>query len=514
MPQVEFFLRNPNEYHATFASMHEIMPKTTTAVRATKYILDETHSHVMLVSSPTISQGVYKTVSVLGSIKYAVDLAYKVSSGQRLQINVYDQTNSATIYRTFVADTSWKNFYKEVTTPSTCRLLRLKLLRATSGTGKPFYIDDVYVEGNALYADPDKYSIEYEETANDHTKADGSRTTDRQGRHARFMMGFPIMAATAVTRLMQAGKGAKSTYFNDGKVPVITEFFTNRATVAKTYSGVTVGASDKAYYTQTNAVPITATNFQAASFSNVNYANIGVDDSAYVTGAITETGHYGYHKFNFRVTTYGSQDNIKSFTVTYKGLAQDLSNAGINGVNLYAWNGYSWILVGRSRTPDKQTITFETARPEQAGQFVDVTNGYVRIIAATRATKDTSGTLSLKSYYVKVNINTDHGHSITLLNKAVLTAGGSVASVKNLTSNTTLTKDAVVSGYTVGEDRKKITVTSDQVSGSMIEVKYNQYYNVYIDTTRQVDVLPGDITKPRVAVDAILKTIVPVEKND
>lgn len=511
MPQVQFFLQDPNDLHATFASRLDIFTKVSAPVCATLFLGDTTHPSIMKVSCPSNNQGVYQTVSVLGNIKHIVELAYKCSSGQKLMVNIFDQTNNATIYRVCVSRTTWSAFYKEVTTPSTCRLLRVKLLRATAGTGKPFYIDDFKLQGNSFYADPDDYTPDYQDQSQDHVNADGSIITDTKGKHATFNMSFPLVSATNFSRIMHAGRGKKPTYFNDGFVPVITESYIVQATQSRTFSAVTTGNTHKGYWTQTTANPLAVTNMQAASFSNTDYTNIGADDSASVTDAITGTGKYGYHKFNFRVTNYGVKTSIKKIYLEYKGLAQDSSNNGVHGVNLYAWNGYSWVLLKRTRTADKQTLAFETAKPEQAAQFVDVTNGWVKILVQTRATKDTSGTLTLKSYYVQAKINEDMGHSLTLLNKAKLTASGSVAIVKNLSSNTTLNLNSANNGYTIGEDRKSITVTNDQASNSVVQVKYNQYYNVYIDQIRR-NVMRGTVSQPYNKVDMVLKTIVPMEK--
>lgn len=511
MPQVQFFLQNPNDFQATFASKIDIFTKSTASVCATLFLTDPDKSSIMKVSAPSNNQGVYKDVSVAGGIRHALDMAYKISSGQKLMINIFDQTNNVTISKTLVTQNTWANFYKEVTTPSTCRLVRLKLYRATAGTGKPFYIDSLRFWGNAFYVDPDDYTPDYQDQSQDHVNADGSITTDTKGKHAVFNMSFPLVSATNFSRIIHAGKGKKPTYFNDGFVPVITESYTVQAIQSRTFSNVTTGDTHKGYYTQTTANPLAVADMQGASFSNTDYTAIGADDSNYVSDAITGTGKYGYHKFNFRVTNYGVKTSIKKIYLEYKGLSQDNSNNGVHGVNLYAWNGYSWVLLKRTRTADKQTLTFETAKQEQAAQFVDVTNGWVKILVQTRATKDTAGTLTLKSYYVQAKVNEDMGHSITLLNKALLTANGSVAVVKNLTSNTTLNLNATTNGYTVGDDRKSITVTNDQASNSVVQVKYNQYYNVYIDQIRR-SVMRGKISQPYNKIDLTLKTITPIEK--
>ena len=69
-------------------------------------------------------------------------------------------------------------------------------------------------------------------------------------------------------------------------------------------------------------------------------------------------------------------------------------------------------------------------------------------------------------------------------------------------------------GYTVGDDRKSITITPDEASGSYIRVKYNQYYNVAVDDIRQSKIFGGDISQPKTAVDLTLRTLTPIEKVD
>jgi len=512
MPRPEFYIQNPNDHESHFDESYELYTANSTGASRTLYLNDDDHPSCMRVSCVAKTQGVYKEVSVGGDERHVIEFAYMCSGGQRLTARIYDQTNSATIYRTSVANTQWANFYKQITTPATCRLLRLYLLKASTAT-TPFFIDDVKIQGNMLYADPDDYNIEFRDMTQDHQIADGSRVTDRVGQNADFNLSFPYVTATAFARLRQGARGGWATYFDDGNVPSITERFVLRATSSKTYAGVTQGAADKAYYSATTATPLTATNFQVASFSNTSYANIATSGSStYATYAITGTGEYGYHKFVFNVTTFGSKLHIRSFSAKYQGLGQDASPNGIHGVNLYAWNGVAWVLVGRSRTSDKQTISFDTTKSEQAQQFVDVTNGKVRILAQTRATKDTGGALTLKSHFVGVNVNENRGYAKNLMNKAVLSASGGFVSVRNLTSGSTLVLNQATTGYRVGDDRKSITVTSDEASGSYVEVKYNQYYNVAVQSVKQPNVFRGAISQPKTSVDLTLKTLTPVEK--
>jgi hypothetical protein len=511
MPIPQFFLQNPNDHEATFDEAYELYTATSTGASRFLHLNDPAHPSCMKVSCIATNQGVYKQVSVGGNERHIVEFAYVCSSG-RIRAKIYDQTNTATIYQASITNTEWANFYKQITTPASCRLLRLYLLKAST-VNAPFFIDDVRIQGNMLLADPDDYDIDYQETTRDHQVADGGRVTDRTGKHAAFKLAFPSMTATAFAKLREGGKGSWSTYFDDGNVPNVKETFVVRATASKTYAGVTQGASDKAYYSATTATPLQATNFQVASFSNTSYSNIATSGSStYATYAITGTGKYGYHKFVFNVTTYGSKLHIKSFSVKYEGSAQDASPNGVHGVNLYAWNGLAWVLVGRSRTQDTQTIAFDTTKSEQAQQFVDVSANSVRILAQTRMTKDIGGDLTLKTNYIGININQNRGYTKHLLNKAVLSATGGVISVKNLVTGSTLILNQATTGYRIGDDRKSVVITADQVSGSYIEIKYRQYYNVAVQSIRQPMVYGGDIAQPKSRVELQLKTLSPIEK--
>jgi len=509
--KVEFFIQNPNDFVTYFDEVYEIFPVTSTGAKRTLFLTDNNHPSCMKVSAVATNQGVYKEVSVGGSERHVVEFAYMCSGGQQIRARIQDHTNTTTLHQVTLGGANWANFYKRVTTPASCRILRIDLLKAST-VAKAFYIDDVRIQGNMLYADPDDYGIELKDSTQDHQTADGGKTTDRLGQNAIFSFRYPTITASVFSRLRNGAKGGLATYFDDGNVPVVTEAFVIRATASKTFNGVTQGMTDKAYYTATSATPNTATNFQAASFSNTRYANIGQEGSTMATNPITGTGDYGYHKFVFKTTVYASKLHIKKFAVKYQGLAVDASPNGVQGVNLYAWNGTAWVLVGRSRTSDKQTIAFDTTRKEQAQQFVDVASGYIRILAQTRATKDTGGTLNLKTYYIEAKVNEDEGYSKTLHNKAILSASGGIVSAKNLTSGSSLVLNRATTGYRIGDDRKKIYITSDEVSGSYIQVKYNQYYNVAIRTLKQPTIFKGNIANPRSSAELVIETLTPVAK--
>jgi hypothetical protein len=207
----------------------------------------------------------------------------------------------------------------------------------------------------------------------------------------------------------------------------------------------------------------------------------------------------------FSASTYAIAANVRKFTVTYKGLSQDQSNNNVDGIELYGWDGVNWVLLDRSRTPDKQTLTFSTSKPEIAQQFV--VSSLIRLLAKTRATKDTTGNLDLRTHYVDCVVNEDLSTDVPLLNKAVLDSGGAVVSVKNLTQDTTL---ALGTDYTISDDRLAVK-TIGQAEGDVIEVKYNQYYHLVLDTLTEQP-FSGDVSLPTRSVQVHLRTLTPIEK--
>lgn len=513
MPIPQFFLPNSGDHTNHFDNDSDLYASTAASVGVLRYTTDPDHPSVMRVSSAQIGQGVYKEVTVAGSVKHLVELAYKCVGSQGIRINVYNQsTGNTTIYRTTVAATVWSNFYKEVTTPANCIKLRLKLLRAKNSI-QPFYIDDVKIHGNALYADPDDYSRSFSDTRTDHQIISGKVVRDRTGKHVSFRLSFPKASVAISRRLIHFAKAVESTHFYDGDVPVVTESATIRTAVTCNYIGVSSpSATHKAYFMATTAQPVTVAFAESSEFAASQYTNIGTDNSDYATSAITNTGKYGYHKFRFRITDYSDKADVQKFTVTYKGLADDLSTNNVDGVNFYAWDGFNWVMLDRSRTPDKQTLTFTTSKQEIAAQFVDVTNGYVRVLAQTRAVKAISGTLILKSYYIDSIINEDLNRAAALLNNAVLSASGAVISVRNLTTKLSLVRGQATHGYTIGDDRKSVVVTADQTDGDIIEVKYNQYFNVIHENLNEPTIRGGNITNPERVIELTLRTVTPIEK--
>lgn len=514
MPDTQFFLRNGNDFKTHFDVAREIFDKTNAAVVATLYTTDDDHPLCMKVSSPVDLQGVSHVISnVVPNVKYVVEFSYKCDSSQAIGVLVYDQINAATIsYVASQAASVWRNFYKAVTTPAGCSTLKLQLERNNANTSHAFYIDDVYVQGNALLADPDTYSKSHPDRDFLHETEDGI-TVDRTGKHVSFNLHFPMLSNTDFRRLYDASRADEPCYFDDGNVPISTQSAILRTSTTYNYVGVTTAHGYSGYKTATTAtIPVLATDFQSTEFTNQEYTDISLDNAAYATHAITGTGKYGYHRFSLKATQYATAGHVRKFTVTWKGLAEDLSTDNVDGVDMYAWDGYNWVKLDTSRTQDKQTLSFSTSKKEIAQQFVDTVSQVIRLIVKTRGSKQTSGNLTLKTYYVHCVVNDALSREVSFRNKAVLTAAGSVVSVRNLTTDKTLVKGQLTTGYNVSDDREGIDVTSDQSDGDLIEAKYNQRYKVRISALNEETVFPSRVSSPYRAVSMQMDTLTPIEE--
>lgn len=479
-----FFLQNPADYFTDFAETYEVNQWTVengvAVVTHTRYEADSDRPSCMRVISDTVDHGVYYDVtSAHPETKYVVEFAYKNTATQELDYVIYDQTGSATIESGTLTATSWTNFYIEATTPADCVTIRI-FLRAGTGTGLAFYVDDIRCQGNALGKDPDVYNIAYPDIRYEHRMQDGSAVIDKTPRIPRATLGFVSMSSENFDRLLALANSDDAAWFDDQDIPAMVERQYIYTDTDYNFVGITnPSGTHVATYTTYNDLPNAAADFDVGGspagteFSTANYQAVDGDDSNYVETSVSVAGRYGYHKFDFNATEYTAADDIHSISVTYKGSGDDASANNLDGIVLYMWDGTNWAKVAKTVSGDKQTLSYSTSNKEQAQQFVDVSGNHIYVLARTRGEKTTAGALSLKSYYIEVKVNEYYDTQIDLANKAVLSAGD-VVYVKNLTQNTTLT---LTTHYTIGDDRQSVTVTG-QSDGDLIEVKYNQYLKV------------------------------------
>lgn len=484
----KFFLQNSGDWITHFDYDYEVDQWTAeggATITTFRYQEDADHPACMRVISDTDGKGVYYELTVNSGVKYAVEFAYKNAASQEIDYVIYDQTNGANIETGTLHKTIWSNLYTEVTIPATCTTVRI-FLRAGTANDVAFYVDDVLMQGNVIAFDPEHltggYRVSYPFTSNMHTMEDGSNVVDRKAPHFRANLEFTRLSPSEFTRILDFARSGKIGYFDDGDIPQMTDCATLYDETGYNFTGISNGsATHVATYATDNDLPNDEDDFDTdgtpagTEFSTANYNVLDDDDGNSVDTSVTSIGHHGYHKFRFNVTEYGAVDKIQSIAITYKGTGNDSSGYSNDGLVLMAWNGTNWVKIAESITKDKQTLAFTFTKPEQAQDFVDVSNGYIYLLVRTRGIKTASYALTLKSYYVEVTVNENLDLTIELSNKAVLDSGD-VVSVKNLTQGTTLT---LTTHYTIGDARDTIILDSGAVTGGdSVEVKYDQYHPV------------------------------------
>ena len=457
----DFFIPNPEDTDSPFSEDWEVaqwIAEAGATITKVRFQTDTDHPSCLRIVSDTDEKGVYHTVEdVLPETKYLLELSYKVLATQELDYLIYDNIGAATIVSGTLTDLVWSYYYQEFDTPAGCTEIII-YLRAGTSSGLAIYVDDLKLQGNILEVEPDDLSYTYpkdgtiKRTLDRTLKADISMTT------VEVNMGFPHLSDAGFDRIRDFHRSKKQTYFDDGKVPAVTE----RATmyVETQYDFTDIGnpsSTHIAYEDKSASEPAAQSDFETTEIDTADYNVLDDDDSNSYQDSASVTGHYQYHKFIFDCSEdYGVSAFIRSFKVTYKGKSNDASSANQDGVTLYLWNvnAGNWVAVGATRVSTKETITFSTTKPEQAQMFVDIPNGEINVLVQSNGKKGAGTALNVDSYYVEVTINKSKSATITLINRAILTSGD-VIHVKNLSNFETLIHGL---DYRIGDDAKSVHV--------------------------------------------------------
>lgn len=475
----DLFIPNPSDLYFPFSEDWEIaqwIDEGGAVVTQSLYTDDADHPLCMEVVSDTDAKGVYNTVAdVLESTKYAFELSYRCAATMELDYLVYDNTGSATIASGTLTKTVWSYHYEEFTTPANCVEIII-YLRAGTGTGAAFYVDDLSLQGNVIALDPDTFQISYPKSGHTRPTLNGTLRNDTVLTTVEIDMSFPILTSLRFDRLLNFHKSRRETYFDDQAVPPMTERGVLYTETQYDFVGITKASGPEFAYEDKSALqPDDQGDFESNEIETADYQVLDDDDNnSYQDGAST-TGHHVYHKFVFDCSgEYTNAAQVRSFEITYKGKSNDASASNLDGVTLYAWNvnAENWVKLGSTQVSTKETISLSLMKPEQAQMFVEP-NGEINILAQSNGVKGAGDALTIDSYYIEVTVNKGLSDTITLLNRAVLSAGD-VISVKNLTDFTNRT---LTTHYTIGDNGKSVIMVSED-AGDVIEVKYNQYYRV------------------------------------
>ena len=438
MPVPQFFLSEGKGYVKRFDESHEVFTTFGASVTAKLFTTNADHPKCMQVSVNNVNTGVEDYVSdIIPGIKYLFEAGYRVSSGV-LRANLYDQVGGATIWTaTRLISTSWANIYQRVTVPANCSVIRVRFQKVMITT--PAYIDDVRLQGNSLYRDPDGYDINFPAVGGLKVGGNGIRTLNLIARHAEFNGVFPNTTASAMSRLIKSLAGATPNYFDDGNVIHMTNYLTVYVSKSYNFSGVSQGGGGATLFKAATSAarPVGSTAMESTELANSQYAAIGTDNNTAATVPVTVTNKYGYIKANFQATDYGTTANVRQFTVTLKAGADDQSSSDENGVELYAWNGSDWSLLDTSRNASRQSLTYTTSDKELARRFVDTGNKRIRIIAKTRTSRDSTSALFMNVYYINVGINDHWSKSLNLTNKII----PEISAIRNVSTRREMLND-------------------------------------------------------------------------
>ncbi len=460
-PPNQFFLQEGGGFIRDFKDKNDLF-STFGGADAAIFTSNAEKERCMVVSTGGVDRGADEYVSdLIPDIHYVFDMAYRVSAGT-WRANLYDNVNGATAWAaTSLTSTNWANVYHRVTMPNDCSVLRIRLQQVVSG-GR-LYVAKVALQGNALYRDPDGYGIDWPKTGITHRTANGNRVRDVGALHAGFTMNFPNITVSAMHRLAQLAQQKAGAWFDDGNAVIMTAWGTTYASTTYDFSGATQGGGGATLFKAlTNAIrPVGSAAMESTEMANSQYAAIGTDNNTAVTLAITETGKYGYIKMNFVATQYATTADIRKFSVQLKGDANDLARGDVDGVDMFAWDGAQWLMLARSKSPDKRTLRYATTQKEIARKLIN--SNKIRLIAKTRGEKEISASNYMHLYHVNVAVN-DKPVQVYLKNKAIPTAAGAVGEVKNMTTKALVGAGL---GYNLADDRESIIVNADFVSANL-----------------------------------------------
>jgi hypothetical protein len=442
---------------------------------------------MVLGDSPEgMDEGVYRDYNVTPGVRYSFACLYRMESGA-LSIELYDQTNGTIIESVQRTNATWRSYETSIIAPEGCNTIRVKYLQSQSDIKPgPFYIDNVSLSGNILIQGPDSYSRIPERVGYFHQTLGGRRVYDLRAIHYSLHLVWNIFKADQYENLREAYYSNELLYFDDGDVPPLIESERVYDTEEYDYIGIT-NPSDthKSYFASSSSLPTAKADFEVSEFSTSDYQAIDVDDSNYKETNNPNADEYLYHKFVFLSSIYG--DSVKRFRIKVAMSGSDLSPQNMDGGILYAWNGTNWVELARNTSSGKSELSYSTATPEVARQFVDSSDKYIRLLLRSRNRRNGTNGLSLRTYYVECEINEGLDLTIDLSHKTILDENDDVIWVKNITQGNIL---EVGSDYVISNDRRSITV-SGQSSGDEIQVKYRRYFEVMFASIPE-DWLNGD----------------------
>ncbi len=438
---------------------------------------DSTHPSYMHIGEPGSATGsyCYKDIPVISGYGYRITLDHKVNQGQ-VGLRVIALGPNSVVYNDADIATGawWKcNETSIITVPASSGTLRCELVKSGNVTLSA-YIDNFAVNCNVIKKDPNttNYQRQPEIVARTHQALSGKRIKDILAQHFAFSLAWSNMGDINLNALLDMTRCAEVLYFDDGDVPMTTERQEINTNELDNYYGITSpSGTNKAYVSLSANQPSLIGDFEDSEFATGSYTAIGTDDAVPLT--TTETGagsgNYIYHKFNLAVSI--ATADIQTLRIKLAGHGNDASPNNTDGFILYIWDGLKWVIVDSYYSASKGYINWETSDPALAQSLVN--SGYIRLLQQSLVPKTASYDNSLSIYYVETEINEGRSSQIHLKNRIK-----TIDHVWNLTQATVLAENT---GYQIGADKRSINIVSP-VNGDMIEVKYNHWFEVSIDS--------------------------------
>lgn len=402
-------------------------------------------------------EGVYEDYTVTAGNVYAFSFLYKCGhSGAYMTIELYDQSNGLSINTTDVNDTSWTTYEERVTAPVGCTTIRVKLLqKSDDASSGPFLIDDVALNESAIIYDPEEYSRDPEIIGGFLQTLGGRRIRDQRCVHYRFRLWWEYLEKGAFDLLYSLLIDGGKLYLDDGEVPTLTESETVYENAEEDYVGVTGPSStNKAFTDNGSALPSAEDDYDTTEYDTAAYQKIDADDASKHETASPTAGNYLYHRFDIDPDI--NSGDAQRLRVLVKASCNDASDQNNDGAVLYIWDDTdgTWVVIAQSSSSAITELTYTTAETEVAQRYLDSSDQRIKLLLRSQATRTTGKDLTLRTYYVELEVNEGLDLVVTLSHRAILT-DSDVIHVKNTDSAVVL-----VNGfeYSIAADRESITI--------------------------------------------------------
>lgn len=420
------------------------------------------------------NEGVFKDFQVTPNVTYTISFLYRSAIGY-FRLVLWDVTNDSLVASQTLNSTSWASYCEAINIPELCNTLRIKFLQADSPHSLPFYIDDLSVNGNVILTDPDSYERVLKRIGNSYQMLSGRKVHDLRAIHYRMNLKWDYVDPVQYELFRQIACSNEILYFDDGDVPPLIEHHTVYEREVNDYTNMESPSTLHIAYKSTSPnLPFAKSDFESEEYTTQEYQAIYNNDDQYCETSNPEAGFYIYHKF--KIKSGLAKQGVKRFRVLVSAMGRDTSPHDSDGCILYAHNGDKWVELARSTNSDKNFLIYETSESTIASSFVDADDQYIRLLVRSRGMMRDGSDLTLRVYYVQVELNEGLDSVVRLTHKAILDRDGDLIWVKNLTKG----RDLILgTDYIVSIDRRSILIFG-QDPGDEIEVKYNRYFECMV----------------------------------